>query len=50
MTGDPILSSKISVFLNASIENALENRNNEIINPMTYEKIQNAFDGKSKSL
>lgn len=50
MTGDPILSSKISAFLNASIENALENRNNEIINPITYEKIQNAFDGKSKSL
>lgn len=50
MTGDSILSSKISAFLNTSIENALENRNDEIINPITYEKIQKAFDEKSKSL
>ena len=50
MTGDSILSSKISAFLNTSIENALKNRNDEIINPITYEKIQKAFDEKSKSL
>lgn len=49
MTGDPILSSKISIFLKASIENALENRNNDIINPITYEKIQNVFDSANEN-
>lgn len=49
MTGDPILSSKISCFLNTSIDNALENRNNDIIDPITYQKIQNAFDILSSS-
>ena len=44
MTGDPILSSRIAAFLNASIQNALDNRNNEIINPITYEKIEKAFE------
>ena len=44
MTGDPVLSSRISAFLNKSIDNALENRNNDVINPITYEKIENAFD------
>ena len=50
MTGDPELSSKIATFLNTSIENALENRNNVIINPITYEKMQNAFDGVGRKL
>ncbi len=44
MTGDSVLSSRISCFLNTSIDNVLENRNKDIINPITYEKIQNAFD------
>lgn len=50
MTEDQELSSKISTFLNTSIENALENRNNDVISPITYEKNENAFNGKSKSL
>lgn len=43
MAEDSVLSSKISCFLNVSIDNALRNRNNDIIEPITYEKIQNAF-------
>lgn len=50
MIGDPILSSRISSFLNTSLENALENRNNDIINPITYEKIQNAFDNANEPI
>ena len=50
MTGDPILSSKIAVFLNTSIENALENRNSDDITPITYEKVEKAFEVGSKSL
>ena len=44
MTEDPILSSGISSFLNTSIENAIENKNSDIIKPITYEQIQNAFN------
>ena len=47
MTEDIDLSSKISAFLNISVENAIENKYNDIINPITYEKIQAEFD-KSK--
>ena len=48
-----ILSSKIKIFLNTSIDNALENRNNDIINPITYEKLEKSFNNtnnKTKSL
>ena len=48
-----ILSSKIKTFLNTSLDNALENRNSDTINPITYEKIEKAFNNinnKTKSL
>jgi hypothetical protein len=44
MTEDPTLSSKISAFINASLDNALENKNSNTLIPITYEKIQRAFD------
>ena len=43
MTGDYILSPRISSFINTSLNNAIENQNNDIINPITYEKIDNEF-------
>ncbi len=49
MTENPVLSSMISCFLNTSIDNALENRNQDIMNPISYEKMQNAFDSLNDS-
>lgn len=43
MTGDPILSPRISLFVNTSVNNSIENKYNEIINPITYEKIDKEF-------
>lgn len=43
MSENTILSSKIATFLNTSLDNAIENKNNKIINPITYEKMNRAF-------
>lgn len=50
MTEDPILSEKIRLFLNASLDNAIENKTNIILNPITYEKIERALNNNSKSM
>lgn len=51
MSSDTEVSRKIGILLNFSINNALENRNYQILNPLTYEKIENAFnEDKGKSL
>lgn len=49
MTEDMDLSFRILTFLNTSLENAIENKNTDVIIPITYEKIQNAFDNINKN-
>ena len=49
MSEDPVLSEKIGLFLNVSLDNAIENKSNIILNPITYEKIEKALNNKSKS-
>ena len=49
MTEDPEISPKIAAFINASLDNAIENKNNEVINPITYEKIDKALSENHKS-
>lgn len=44
MTEDPILSEKIKIFLNTSLDNAIYNQKEDIIEPITYEKIEDAFN------
>lgn len=44
MTENPVLSEKIKIFLNTSLDNAIYNKNEEIIEPITYEKIEDAFN------
>lgn len=48
MTSDEDLSSHIKCFLETSLNNANENKTNEVINPITYEKIAIAFEDMSK--
>lgn len=43
MTENPILSEKIQIFLNTSLDNSIYNQKEDIIEPLTYEKIENAF-------
>ena len=44
MTEDPVLSARISTFINTSLDNAIDNITNEVIDPITYEKMENAFE------
>lgn len=44
MTEDSDLSKMISCFLNTSIDNAIENKYNEVVEPITYKKMEYAFD------
>jgi hypothetical protein len=44
MTEDPVLSARISTFINTSLDNAIDNTTNEVIDPITYEKMENAFE------
>ena len=46
MTENDTLSSKIKQFLNASLDNAIDNQENDIIEPITYQKIEDAFNSK----
>lgn len=43
MTENKLLSSKIKIFLETSLENALYNHKNNMINPITYQKIDEGF-------
>lgn len=47
MTENKILSEKIKIFLNTSLDNAIYNQNEEIIDPITYEKIEESFNYNS---
>lgn len=44
MTGDNILSPMIKCFLDTSLNNALLNKDSSSFEPITYEKIEEAFD------
>ena len=45
-----ILSSRINIFLNTSIDNAIENKYNDTINPITYEKIEKELNNNPKKI
>jgi len=44
ITENEVLSKKIKIFLNTSLDNAIYNQDEEIIEPLTYEKIEDAFN------
>ena len=48
MTENEILSEKIKIFLNTSLDNAIYNQAEEIIEPITYGKIESAFNQDKK--
>ena len=50
MTENEILKEKIQTFLKISLNNAIDNYySNDIINPLTYEKVENAFNNSKKT-
>lgn len=50
MTENPILSEKIKIFLNTSLDNAIYNQEEDIIEPLTYEKMEIAFQNYNNKI
>ena len=46
MFNDPVITPRIKAVLNASLENAIDNRDNDIFNPITYSKIEEVLEDK----